>query len=163
MDQARTQSHLAHHFPIILDIIDAGLAGDPGRVRAYTQLLLERIESDMELCEEERSRLVGQLYQALAKVAQSAIPIDSEPRVVIATTQGLGGHGYLVYVMPVERLKDKVGPLCYGPFATDFDGVQQIVQAGFPNATIQWQKSYSFWSYLHNMGITRMPWGELAK
>ncbi len=43
---SQSQSHLSYHFPTILDIIDAGLVGDPSRVRAYTRLLLERIESD---------------------------------------------------------------------------------------------------------------------
>jgi hypothetical protein len=53
--------HIAH----VQDILEAGLVGDRERVRASGELLLQLLESDKELLEEERVRVVGNLRRSL--------------------------------------------------------------------------------------------------
>ncbi len=52
----------------ILDIIEAGLRGDPARVRAYTELLIQRIEEDADAPMVERDRDVTALHHLLERI-----------------------------------------------------------------------------------------------
>jgi hypothetical protein len=51
----------------ILDIIEAGLWGNQERVRAYTELLIERIEAEQDTPQEERERDVVGLRKLLER------------------------------------------------------------------------------------------------
>ncbi|MGH2496565.1 MAG: tyrosine-type recombinase/integrase [Ktedonobacteraceae bacterium] len=52
-------------FATILDILDAGVDGDPQKARAYGELLVERVNTEQELPDEERARLVAALRRVL--------------------------------------------------------------------------------------------------
>jgi hypothetical protein len=69
----------------ILDIIEAGLRGNPERVRAYTELLIQRIEEEADAPKVERERDVAALRRLLERVdsgkqGRPIYPADAQGR-----------------------------------------------------------------------------------
>jgi len=65
LDVERTRE-MRRQWATILDIIEAGLWSEPERVRAYTELLIERIQAEQDTQKEERERDVAALRRLLA-------------------------------------------------------------------------------------------------
>lgn len=66
------------HWSVILDIIDGGLTGDAAKVRAYAELLAERLEEDGN---EREKRVAARVRRRLA------LDYDPGPLVHLATAE----------------------------------------------------------------------------